>query len=63
MSAAIRQQGVGALKWRFAAKSKENGKQKTPQAKACGVVQMALQFDTGHRWRFDQRSLDEAVGA
>lgn len=30
MPAAIRQQGVGALKWRFVAKSKENGKQKTP---------------------------------
>lgn len=58
MPAAMRQQGAGALKWRFVAKFKENGKQKTPQAKVCGAVQMVRKPDTGHHWRFDQRSFD-----
>jgi len=59
MPAAIRQQGVGALKWRFVAKFKENGKQKTPQAKACGEFQrMGNHHNAEHSKRFDQRSFD-----
>ena len=33
MPAAMRQQGVGVLKWRFVAKFKENGKQKRRKRK------------------------------
>lgn len=59
MPAAIRQQGVGALKWRFAAKFKKNGKQKTPQAKACGEFQrMGDNHNAEHSKRFDKRSFD-----
>lgn len=32
---------------------KENGK-KTPQAKACGAIQMVLKTTTGHHWRLEQ---------
>lgn len=59
MPAAMRQQGVGALKWRFLEKFKENGKQKTPQAKTCGEFQrMGDNHNAEHSKRFDKRSFD-----
>ena len=59
MSAAMQQQGVGALKWCFVAKFKENGTQKTPQAKACGEFQrMGDNHNAEHSKRFDKRSFD-----
>jgi len=54
MPAAMRQQGVGDETMALCGQMQI----KTPQAFACGAVQMVREPDTGHRWRFDQRSFD-----